>query len=331
MIKYIFKSYLIIILFFSCNSSNEKVEKSAIPNSNEFAFNEFAWIKDKRFEYGDIRRYGFKDSKLNKEQVDSILTLASNGVKVRFPSGYYQINLIIQNKKNINIEFNNTVIQGKLSFEGVNSANITGEVFVLDMIFFKNSSDINIQKANVISNEKYNLHNDPNRGVSIYSGSTNITFGDLKILNSGADNPRFTYNQASLLIHGFLNTPQNITIENLLITNSKRTAAYISGENHNFGTIKIENFGLTESFKNIKPIEKAKVGEEKVFCGLWLNLNENNIIDTLIIKNQKPLPIIKFDRSLGTKPNVINNMSVVSKDNIFIINENSNTLVLNEF
>ncbi|EKF54429.1 hypothetical protein I215_12393 [Galbibacter marinus] len=325
------KIFAIITLFVGCNLSSNKLEvqnKSVVKKK----FSDVEWVKDEKFNYGDIRRYGFSGPMLNNVQIDSIFLLASKGVKVKFPSGFYNINLIIENKKNINIEFNKSVICGKISFENVENVNITGEFTALDMMFFKNSSNININGARIATNIAHNLYNEANRGVSIYSGSKNIYIKDLKILNSGGSSRRFIYNQASLLIHGFLNTPQNITIDNLLISNSKRTGAYISGRDHKFKKIVIENFGSGELNSNIKPIEKAEIGGEKKFSGLWLNLNENNIIDSLIIENNNSsLPLIKFDKSLGYIPNVIKNMSITNNRNNYLISENSNTLVLNEF
>ncbi|MDV7137582.1 hypothetical protein R3X28_01775 [Maribacter sp. TH_r10] len=322
---------LILILLFSCEVNRSK-SVIDIPLEIPSKTNDSIWVKNTSYNYGDIRRYGFQDKHLLKEQIDSIIDIGSSGVDISFPKGLYPINFVLENKKNLNIHFNSSIIAGKLSIVNTNNVNITGEIEILDQLFLKNSSNISFNEVSLRTDKINNLHKRANRGVNIYSGSKDITMNELSIEESGGDDVFFQYSQAALMIHGFQDTPKRVIIKHILIKNSKRTGAYISGSSHYIGKIKVNNYGLSKNKDNIKPVEKASIGEEKIFSGVWMNRSENNRIDTLVINNQMGYGTysIILDESQGYVPNLIGEISITD-GNDYTVDLNSNTLVMHEF
>ncbi len=323
----------ILISFITVSCADNKQKINVLPKKNiTDKLNDSLWVKNNQFVYGDIRRYGFLNKNLSETQIESIIELASKGIEIIFPKGVYPINFVIEDTKNITIYFNQSVISGKLAIENVSEMQILGEVEILDALFLKNCNGVSFNKVRLKTDKKNNINFKANRGVNIYSGCKEISINDLSILDCGGDEDFFKYSQASFMIHGFYNTPEHVKIESLYIKNSNRTAAYISGKGHEIGKIEILNYGLSKNTSNIKPVEKASIGEESVFSGLWMNYAELNQIDTLLIRNKSGLGnySVIFDESLGSKPNIISSISI-RDNNPYEISINSNTLVYSEF
>ncbi len=321
------------IAFLGCVDNHAPITKHRTKESiQKDAINDSAWVKNKEYAYGDIRRYGFVNKTLSQIQLDSIMELADQGIKIVFPSGSYPIDFNIHNRENIKFHFNGSTITGKLSLHNAQNIEITGDLEILDILFLRDSKQIVFENISVSTDIDKCKSKKANRGVNIYSGCNNISFDKLNISNFGGEGDFFAYAHAALMIHGFENTPENIRIKNILIENSKRTGAYISGKNHGIGRIEVVNYGLSNRSMDSKPVEKASIGEEKIYSGIWMNLTENNSIDTLIVRNQKSMGnySVIFDESLGTIPNIIKTISL-SDPNIHKTDYNSNILVLNEF
>ena len=322
------------ILFFGCNKKNNGLSTHSRTHkqSSECILNDSVWVKNNEFVYGDIRRYGFLKKELSKAQLDSILNIGSKGIDLIFPKGVYPINFFIENKEDIRIHFDSAIIAGKLSLQKAKNIDISGRIEILDILFIKNSKDLRFENVRLRTDKTINIANRANRGVNIYSGSKDIFFKNLKIMDSGGEDVFFAYSHAALMIHGFFNVPERVLIENVLIKNSKRTGAYISGIDHSIQTLKVVDYGISKNTSGIKPVEMATLGKEKIFSGVWLNMTENNNIDTLIIKNgnnQGDYSII-FDESKGLTPNFVQAISI-SDSNTYMTNLNSNTIVLSEF
>lgn len=322
--------YLGLTLVTCCSpnttQSNETSKKRPV------GINDNKWVKKDSFPYGDIRRYGFDIGYLSPVQLDSIFDIAEHVHPITFPEGVYPIDFNIEGRSNIALDFKNVTISGKVTIQDANHISLHGKLNILDILFLRNASNIGIDTVKVRTDKKLGLTKMANRGVNVYSGSNNVSIHSLAIIDQIGDGIPFSYAQAALLIHGFQGTPTNVRIEDLIVENCGRTGVYISGRDHVFGKMKIENYGLSESKLNIKPIEKADAGEANEFKGLWLNYTENVKIDSLILVNKqnKGFYSILFDESLGHVPNIISNLSI-EDNNTYKVDFNSNTLVLNEF
>lgn len=333
MLRCAFYNFLLLSIFiisFGCEG-NESVNVCNYQSTKPLKIDDGNWVVNNQYSYGDIRRYGFENRDLSKPQIDSIFEIASAGVSIVFPEGYYPINLIIEDRKNLDVEFRSVTFAGKVELLGVYNSNFKGELRVLDLLYIKDSKKIKFENVKILTDTLRNINLVSNRGLNIYSGSECIDFDTIYIANSGGEGDFFKYSQAAFLLHGYNDPPKYISAGSIEIYNSKRSAAYISGYGHKLKTILISNYGLTSGSSNLKPIERASNGEEKCYSGFWLNYSENVVIDTLKIKNKCDFGVYSLwlDESSGVIPNIIQNLNLVDNNN-YNVDFNSNTLILNE-
>lgn len=336
--------YLVLLAFaFLFNSCLEREKKSTVTeriNSSE-KFYDSLWVKDYSYAKGDVRRYGlYPDESIQESTLNTVLNLAEEGLILTFPKGFYKTNFELIGKKNITIYFDDVTIGGAINIINVDSETsvnikLKGKICVLDKVFLQQAKNISFEDLIIKSDTTRNIHNRLNRGLSIYAGSKNIFFEDLKILDTGGTGDDFyKFTAAALQIHGWNDNPENIVIRNLLIQNASRTAVYITGNNHKIGKAKVENYGKSGSSNNMFGLEDAKSGSEKLFTGFWINKCNDCIIDSLEISN-----LYKTDYSLKlgigeySKPAVINNIRRSGKSKHEPIEDDilTNVLVKNEY
>ena len=295
------------------------------------------YVINDSFPKGDTRRYGiFPNKSINSNYLNNVLYLASKGLPINFSKGLYKTNLQLKSKNNITLNFNEAVLAGSLSIIDQSSRiNIAGQLTILDKLFIRESSHINFNHLNVLSDTINNLYQKKNRGVSIYAGSKYISFNGLNIKNTGGllDN-HYKLTAAALQIHGYNNNPEYIKIKNLKITGSDRTALYLTGNHHFIENAKISNFGLGSN-KNMFGLEDAIPGTEKEFTGAWLNKCNNVIIDSLEINqaSKKGVNSIRLDEGKYHEPTFINHIKIANKAKLLKIADHqlTNVLVKDEY
>lgn len=305
-----------VIITFSCEQDvSSKVPLVSNLNTN---FSDLQYVLSDSFPKGDIRRYGiFPNKPVDQNTFTKVLELVSKGLPITFPKGIYNTNIKIEGLKDVQLNFNDAIITGAILIiekDSVPSQRIEfkGQLTVLDKLFIRKSKDITFNDVILHSDTLNNIYNKKNRGVSIYSGSRNISFKTLKINNTGGtEDSFFKYTAAALQIHGYDNNPEHITIKNLEITNSDRTALYITGNNHKLDKVSITNFGLGSS-KNMFGLEDAKPGTEKEFTGAWLMKCNNVVIDSLEINqaDKKGKYSLRFGEGKYHEPTFINHIKL---------------------
>lgn len=339
MIKNIFLISL-FFLQFSCNDEKVKNTYNSIPFKIK-NIDDLVYIRDSSFVKGDVRRYGvYPNKNINSTYLKNILTLANKGLPITFPKGYYNTNLILKGIKNVQINFDNVILSGSLEIreqDSINSftINLHGDLTILDKLFIRKSAHINFENITVLTDTTLNINHKKNRGVSIYAGSKNIHFNNLIITDVGGDADKYyQHSAASLQIHGWKNNPKSITINNLVINNSARTALYITGKNHKIKKVKIFNFGLG-SDKNIFGLEDAKPNSKKKFTAFWMNRCDFCEIDSLEVNSitDKGKYSLRLDEGVYSEPSFIYNISIKNKAKYLPIldDELTNILIKNEY
>lgn len=339
MIKYL----ILLLFFFSISSCSDRKNKS--PSSEKVvstkSFDDSLWVKDYSFKKGDVRRYGlYPDKPISRSAVDSVLLIAEKGLKITFPKGFYNLSLEFAGKEDIVMYFDDITIGGSINI--INTDNdlsknikLKGKISVLDKVFLRQAENISFDDLTIKSDTTRNIYKRLNRGLSVYAGSKNIFFKDLKIIDTGGkEDDFFKYTAAALQIHGWKKNPENIVIKNLLVRNASRTAVYITGINNKITKAKIENYGKSENSRNIFGLEDAKPGSEKLFSGFWINKCNNCVIDSLEISNLYNADYsLKFGIGEYSKPAVVENLRLSKKSEHEPIESDilTNVLVKNEY
>lgn len=296
----------VFVAFASCNVKNDRII------TTDKNINDSLYVVNRFFKKGDVRRYGvFSNQKTKASFVDNLHKVIEKGVPVKFNKGFYYFSLNLKGVEDALIYFDDSFIAGGLNIiesKKKPSKNITisGKLTVLDKVFIRKSRDICFDELKIVSDTINNINKKNNRGLNIYAGSENISFNSVYIENSGGNGgDYYKYSSAALQIYGWNNNPKNIKIDTLKIYNSERTAAYVTGENHTFKDVFIKKYGNGNE-KNIFPLDDAKLGQEKIFSGLWLNkCNNCNFDKVTVITDSSRFYALKLGLGLYNKPTII--------------------------
>lgn len=301
MIKYILS--LTVILLFSCkneNKNDKELTKEIIDSL--YTINDF-------YHTSDVRRYGVfpeksigQHPKLLKDKMEVLLELAENGIKLNFPPGLYRRALTIENRKNIEMNFDNAIFNGAINIKESNHIHLEGDLLTLVKLYIRESNMIKIDNITLKSDTLLSGNNKRNMGCSIHSGSNNVRVGKLRI-NDLASGKELKYIKAALAIHGHNNEPSNITIDSVIIDSSDRHGAYITGQKIDIKYMYVSNFGIG-SAEGMEPMEGGIDGEQKEFSGLWIKNAHNSRIGKIIIdiKDSKARYIHNFDIGESFRP-----------------------------
>ena len=314
------KSTIILLVSLSLLLSCKDDKAKKLPEATTIEISDSEFVKDSTYKKGDVRRYGLLPNKSNTSVLNNIFTLAEQGLTINFPKGFYPIDLRIDGRKNMSIQFDDAIIGGLFQItekDSVFSSNLkfTGNVTIYDKLFIRKSNNISFDNVTVSSNEEKNVRQKKNRGVSIYVETKTINFKKLVIENTGgADDTYYQYNAAALQIHGWNNNPEDITIDDLIIENSARTGLYLTGKNHLFKNVKISNFA-EDSNKGMAGLDDAEPGTEKEFAAAWINKCNSCLIENLTITktNNKGRISLKLDKGVSSEPTFINTLSLDEK------------------
>jgi hypothetical protein len=301
-------SILILLLLISCDI--KKKETIEVKKTKDV---ELEYVKDSSFQKGDVRRYGvFPNKKINQKYLNNIVELANNGQTITFPKGNYKTRLFLKGITNASFIFNDASFDALYVTEddSIESQKIDfkGHITLFDKLFIRKSSQINFEDLLIKSDTSKNSSHQNNRGASIYAGSKNIHFNTLEINDTGGDKSDYFKNTtAALQIHGWNNNPNDVSIDDLKITNAARSAVYLTGNNNHIKKALIQNFGFGSS-KNITGLGDAKKGDEKDFTGFWINKCNSCNIDSLVINSNKGKYSLHLDKGISSKPTFISNI-----------------------
>lgn len=318
------------IFTYSCTSNSSKTVKS------KPVIEDSKWVIDSTLPKGHIGRYGIlPNTYYSDAQVKKVLEMNALGVDLFFPNDTYDINLVFHSSKGNKIVFDNTTMKGRLYIIGSDGAlsediQLLGKLKVLDKVFLRHAQNIKLETLKVISDSTNSKRGTDNPGVSIYAGVDTLILDSLFIENPTQNNQDHNkFSAAALQVHGWNNNPKNISMDYVHIKNSGRSAVYLTGENHEIGTLIIDSFGGTED-TNMAGLEDAIPGEEKKYKALWINKCNNCIIYDAKIESKLLNETVHLALELGdvSKPSSIESLQYVPKNGELTIKESIPTNVV---
>lgn len=345
--KRLIGSFKIILVFFiiflSCKSDKSN---SFIENDEELntVFNDSSYILNSAFPFGDARRYGVtaETAKLGhpftgKNRMTTVLDLAEKeGIEMKFPPGYYGMDLTLDSRSDMNLIFNNSefslihITQANDTLPKPRRIKIKGTVIAYDRLGITEALDIEIDSIIIKSDTLKNLTRRRSRGCHIYHGCNDIKIKYLQVDDLGSDPVKDKYTHAALAMDGWQNNPVNVHIDEINIKSTDRHGIYMTGSDHFIGDIVIDRFGIGSS-EGMDGMQDAKKGEEKEFKALWINKCYNSFIENIVINEEgsKGKYTAHFDAGNNTKPVTIGYFEI-KNDNpkIEILKEKDNAVVI---
>ncbi len=296
MIKHII--YLVLILFtiLNCKKDNKTSNKAGIEETVSSTKDSLISLLtlDDSFKTNDVRRYGVFPGKgigthptTGNKKMDELLNLAENGVELTFPKGTYKTVLIISDRKNISLNFEEAAFTGAIQVVGttenvVKDINLKGTLASYSSFFTRYADKIKIDSLILKNDKSINISNFNNTGCSIYTGTLSLYMDYLKIEGTGSDGDQYRYTPAALMIHGKSPAPNDILINKAEVESSDRHGAYLSGKYIEIKKLDILSYGKGKS-DNMIPIAYTQAGDEKKITGVWLNDFEDSAILDLTI------------------------------------------------
>lgn len=323
---------VVLLITFSCKKDNNLKKTTTV--SYDIELEEKLSI-NKEFPLGDVRRYGIMPDQgigvhpvTKNKKMDEIINLSSSGLEVTFPKGYYKTSLIISNRKNIKMTFENTEFSGSVQLKD-SCYNVTfkGDLKSYSSFVFSNVHNITCNELTVLDNKAKNISKLRPSGVTILDNSSEITID--KILINGVGESKYTH--AGFKVYGYPKLPKYIKIKELSVLSSDVNGVLIMGEEIYVDKMFISDFGKAETNNLAKLSNLPKGFNNKDFVGLWLNKNISSIyeyVEVQTVKNQKALRL--GPGSLGD-PTVISSLKLKDKKEYeYLIDESETTNVVVE-
>ncbi|SDG75149.1 hypothetical protein [Winogradskyella thalassocola] len=312
--KYIFVCLLALI---SCNRKSDSA--TAVIST----VNESEYVINSNYTKGDVRRYGvFPNQKVNQSYLKNILELGDLGIKIRFPKGFYDTNLILKGQQDVSVYFDSAEFSGQVQIVddtiGKPSQNITfkGKLKTYNKFFVRGSQNISIDTLIISSDTLKNNFNERSLGCNIYSGVKNLRLNYLKIEDLGSGSDYYRYSLAALQIHGWNNNPESIKINEAIIEKSDRHGVYITGNNHTIKKLTVKKVGLGSVEFN-HGLEDASNDEIDHIAALWINKCQNSELNSVLIDCEQTNAkiTVNFDEGSSGYPTIIDNLKVINNSN----------------
>ncbi len=340
------KNYIIVIIavfLYSCKS-DKQANGLNVEEVKEVVFDDSKYVVDTAFKIGDARRYGvtaetagLAHPRSGKNRMTTALDLAEqSGLEISFPSGYYNMNLTLDSRKNINLRFDKSefnlihITQVKITDSIPENINIKGTLIAYDRLGMTEARNIKIDTVILKSDIKKNLQKTRNRGCHIYHGCDNITINYLEVQDLGSGDEKHIYTHAAIAIDGWNNNPTNITINKAYIKSSDRHGVYITGSDNYIKELIIDKFGVgTSEFMDGMQDSDSSKDEHKEFTGLWINKCYDCAFDKVTIneKDSKGKHTAFFDAGDKTKPTLIDNMVILNDSKLIDVKRDPDTAV----
>ena len=339
------KYSIILILILNFSVFGQKISSHDISDIKSDVFNDSLYVLDHTFPKGDARRYivsaesaKSKHPFTNKTRLTTALDIAEKtGVKMHFPSGYYGMDLILDNRQNLYLSFDDSefnlihITQEYDSLPKPKNIFIDGNIISYHRLGITEAENIKIDSVNIKSDILKNLRGVRSKGCHIYHGSTNISIGYLQIDDFGSGSNKYLHNDAALAIDGWNNNPKQVTIKKLYIKSSDRHGIYLTGSNHFIGEAVIDKYGVGGS-DHMSQMQDALAGEEKKFKALWVNKAYNSRIGKLTIneKESEGHYSIHLDYSDVKRPVIIYKLNIINSPDAKILEEVNNGVLITD-
>lgn len=339
------KEILLIILLASTISCKGQKNESVIFEKQAMqVFNDSSYVINSQYGKNDARRYGlFAETATlthpftGKSNLLTVLDIAEKtGEEMFFPAGYYGMNLTLDSRQNMKLNFNHSefhlihITQVEDSLPKPKNIIIKGTLIAYARLGITEATNIEIDSVFLRSDLQKNLWNLRGAGCHIYHGSKDIKINYLEIDDFGSGDKRYQYNHAALSIDGWNNNPENVQIKKVYIKSTDRHGIYMTGKNHSIEDIRIDQFGMGNAV-DMAAMQDAKQGEERDFKALWVNKCYDSFIGKIIIDEgvSKGKYTVHFDEGDKSRPVVIGDFVVENNNKeINFLEEDGNGVVL---
>ena len=324
---------IILLITLSCKKNKDVEHKSTEPSYNTDLEQKLAI--NTKFVIGDVRRYGIMPDQgigvhpvTKNKKIDEIISLASSGLEIIFPKGYYKTSLIISNEKNIKMTFENTEFSGSVQLKD-SSYNVSfkGKLKSYSSFVFSNVHNITCNQLTVLDDKEKNISKLRPSGVSILDNSSEITIDE--VLVNGVGESKYTH--AGFKIYGYPKLPKYIKIKELSVLSSDVNGALIMGEEIYVDKMLISNFGKSEVNNLAKLSNLPKGFNSKDFVGLWLNKNTSSIYEYVEVQSVKKQKALRLGPGSFEDPTVISALRLQDKNNHeYLVDDSGTTNVVVE-
>jgi hypothetical protein len=290
------------------------------------------------FSVNDVRRYGLMPNqtlgnhpKTKTKIIDEVLNIAEQGQELKFPTGLYKTSLILSNRSNLKLNFDNASFSGSIIVNGtkekpINHINLKGRLISYSSFSCSFVDDISIDSLIIKNNKDLNISKLESSGCNIYSGTTSLYIDYIEVFGTGSGQQEYRYTPASLMIHGSSPKPYDILLKDVIIYASDRHGAYLSGESIDIENLNINSFAQG-TIETLQPIASTTIGDEKLYTGVWLNMFENSVINKLLINTEtSPLAVntIYLDKGDNAFPSYVHKLEIKGKNGKTKIHPQSN-------
>lgn len=341
------KKILLTILLASIISCKGQKNESVIVEKTDLkVFNDSSYVVNSQYPKNDVRRYGLTAETATqthhftgKSNLLTVLDLAEQtGEEMFFPPGYYGMNLTLDSRQNMKLNFDHSefhlihITQVEDSLPKPKNIRIKGTLIAYARLGITEASNIDIDSVLLRTNLEKNLWKLRNTGCHIYHGCKDIKINYLEVDDFGSGDKRYQYNHAALSIDGWNNNPENVQIKKIHIKSTDRHGIYMTGKDHLIGDVIIDKFGVGNAL-DMAPMQDAKKGEEADFKALWLNKCYDSFIENITIneKASKGKYTAHFDEGDKNRPVTIGHFKVENDNNNIEILEEKNHGVIIEW
>jgi hypothetical protein len=335
---------LLALIVISCKENKQETLEETISEIERF--DDSKYVLDDSYPFGDARRYGVtaEDARkghpqTGKNRLTTALDIAEiSGEEISFPSGYYGMNLTLDNRENLKLKFDNSefhlihITQINDSLKKPKNIKIGGTLIVYERLGLTEAQNIELDSVIIKSDISKNLRNTRSKGCHIYHGCKNIKINYLEIEDFGSGDKSYQYNHAALAIDGWNNNPENVQIKKVHIKSTDRHGIYITGKDHLIDEVIIDKFGVGSSV-DMAPMQDAEKGEETEFKALWVNKCYDSFIEKITINEQdsKGKYTAHFDYGDKSKPFTIGVFKVINDNpKISILEEDPNGVIIEQ-
>ena len=309
---------LMIPMFFSCKEENNALKSGDV----ELKYNsdlEHQLAIDTSFAIGNVRRYGIAPEKgigihpvTKNKKIEEIIKLASSGLEIIFPKGYYKTSLIISKKENIKLKFEEAEFSGSVQLkDSCKNVVLKGHIKSYNSFVLKNAHNITFERITVLDNKEKNISKLRPSGVSILGNSSDVTIN--KILIEGIGESKYTH--AGLKIYGYPELPKYIKINNLSVLSSDVNGVLIMGEEININKLVVKSFGSLSENNLAKLSNLPKNFNKKNYVGLWLNKNISSVYNYVEVNTVKEQVALRLGPGNLGDPTVISELKLQNKNN----------------
>lgn len=252
-------------------------------------------VVDTSYPVGDARRYGIiPDGTTDWDAAGNIdaaaQTSAALGVPIWFPAGYYASGVEIA-RSNVTFAFERGARWGGLfHVGGVEGAKITdvallGTVATYDRFGCYWIDRMQVDRVHVLADGAKNTQSAgvAGRGVHIYTGTTELSCGEIVVEQMAADAPNA---YAAVEVDGWSaagDRCEHLDIGRIWVKDSDLHGVYLVGRGHRIGEIRVDNYG-TGTYPHAVGMQDANsLAQSQELKGVWLNRCYDTAIGRVIV------------------------------------------------